>query len=299
MMGSILLISDIHADIGSLDEILGLALDDDFSRCYGRIAKVINMGDVMERGHEPGKVIDRLEGLEDLESILGNHDEAFLASLPISGSDIDSEIAHEEYRKTGRYEKFFRGMGKYYVDTKNKLYVAHGGPIDPCAITPPDAMGLEAWLYSQPWQRISETGVRYLDSSGYHYLPADAFDAVRPTFGAPGFAIICGHEHGEAAYREKGGLIEYILPALKTVPQDIAGRHLYVKKLAIDNDANYLVRLGIAGPEGYGGFAGERCYFGVYSEQNGESALYLISFVPLRKEGTSRRLSSKYPEGVR
>ena len=286
-MGSILLISDIHADIGALDEILGLTSDEEFCRRYGPIEKIINAGDVLERGHDPGAVIERLEGLDCLESILGNHDEAFLARLPVTGSDNDSEMAHEEYRKTGRYEKFFRGMGKYYVDTKNKLYVAHGGPIDPCAITPPDTMGLEAWLYTQPWQRVSEAGIRYLDVSGYHYLPSDAFDAVRPTFGGPGFTIICGHDHSEAAYREKNGAVEYIFPGLKRASLDIAGRRLEEKKLVIDRSACYLVRLGLAGPEGYGG-VGERCYFGVFSEQNGESALYLINFVPSRKEQVSR-----------
>ena len=281
-MGSILLISDIHADVGALDEILRLAYSEDFSGRYGLVEKVVNMGDVMERGYAPGEVIDRLERLRDLESILGNHDEAFLARLPVSGSDAASVQAHGEYRETGRYEKFFRGMGKYYVDTKNKLCVAHGGPIDPCAITPPDAMGPDAWLYSQTWQRISDTGTRYLDSSGYHYLPADAFDAVRPTFGSPGFAIVCGHEHAEAAYRDKGGAVEYILRQLKPAVADIAGRRVEEKKLVIDEDANYLVRLGLAGPEGYAGPGKERCHFGAYSVQNEERALYLLNFVPQR-----------------
>lgn len=282
-MGSILLISDIHADIGALDEILRLAFGEDLSKRYGPVTKVINLGDVMERGHEPGEVVGRLEELDDVESILGNHDEAFISRTPVSGSDVESGLAHEKYRKTGQYEEFFRGMGKYYVDTKSMLYAAHGGPIDPCAIVPSAPTGIEAWLYTQPWQRISETGERYLDGSGYHYLPQDAFDAVRPTFGSPGFVIVCGHEHSEAAYREKEGVVDDVLPELKETALDIGGRRVSEKKLVIEDDASYLVRLGLAGPEGYGGCVPDRCYFGVYGKSKGERAMYLLNFVPKRE----------------
>jgi hypothetical protein len=282
---AILFFSDIHADIGALNEILRLASGEDFSARYGAVVKIVNLGDVMERGHSPGEVVDRLESLNNVESILGNHDEAFLYRIPVSGSDIDSELAHEEYRGTGRYEKFFRGMGKYYVDSKERLYAVHGGPIDPCVIMPERARDVEAWLYSQPWQRISE--IRYLDGSGYHYLPADAFDAVRPSFGAPGFAIVCGHEHEEAAYCQKGGAIEDVLGKLRTETIPMSGRHVREKKLPIERDACYLIRLGIAGPEGYGEYIEDRCYFGVYSA----GVFYLLNFVPARAERIRRRIT--------
>ncbi len=280
-MGSILFFSDIHADVAALDEILRLARGEDFSRRYGPVAKVVNLGDVLERGHSPGEVVDRLEGLAGVESVLGNHDEAFLRRIPVSGSDIESELAHEKYRETGRYERFFRGMGKYYVDTGDKLYAVHGGPIDPCAITPAGAVGVEAWLYTQTWQRITDIGVRYVDGSGYHYLPADAFDAVRPTFGGPGFAIVCGHEHEEAVYMEKGGAVEEVLGGLAGSAFPMAGREVREKKLPIEEDACYLIRLGIAGPEGYGEYVEDRCYFGVYSA----GVFYLLSFAPARAAG--------------
>jgi hypothetical protein len=289
-MGSILFFSDIHADIGALDEILRLAHGEDFSARYGPVTKIVNLGDVMERGYSPGEVIDRLQGLDNVESILGNHDEAFLGRIPVSGSDIDSELAHEEYREKGRYQKYFRGMGKYYVDTGNKLYAVHGGPIDPCAIAPPDAAGVEAWLYSQPWQRISKMGMRYVDGSGYHYLPADAFDAVRPALGDTGFAIVCGHEHEEAAYRQKGGAIEDLLGKLEARPIPMSGREVWEKRLPIEEDACYLIRLGIAGPEGYGEYIEDRCYFGAYSA----GAFYLLNFIPVRSEHMAQKLSRTY-----
>jgi len=294
-MGSILFFSDIHADIGALDEILRLAHGEDFSLRYGPVTGTVNLGDVMERGYSPGEVVDLLRGLDNVESILGNHDEAFLYRIPVTGSDIDSELAHEEYRETGRYQEFFRGMGKYYVDTGNRLYAVHGGPIDPCAITPPGTAGVDAWLYSQPWQRISEVGARYVDGSGYHYLPADAFDAVRPTFGGPGFAIICGHEHVEAAYRQKGGMIDDLRDELEAVQIPMSGRDVREKKLLIEEDASYLIRLGIAGPEGYGEYIEDRCYFGAYSA----GAFYLLNFIPVRSEHMARKLSRTYRRTTR
>ncbi len=275
-MGSILLFSDIHADIGALDAILRLSQSGDFIDRYGPVSLAINMGDVLERGHSPGQVVERLESISGLESILGNHDEAFLGGIPVSGSDAGSERAHEEYRATGGYEDFFRGMGKYYVNTKEKLYVVHGGPIDPCAITPEGAEGIEAWLYTQPWQRISFFGERYLDASGYHYLPEDAFDAVKNVFDA-GFLIACGHEHEEAAYVQRGGAVEDVLDRLEKVTVCLDGREVREKKLPLDEDAGYLARLGMAGPEGYGEYVEARRYFGVYSTKGGR-ALYLLSF---------------------
>jgi predicted phosphodiesterase len=274
-MGSILLFSDVHADIGALEAILRLSQSEEFCDRYGPVSLTINMGDVMERGHSPGQVIERLESIKELESVLGNHDEAFLGDIPVSGSDTESEHAHREYRATGRYEDFFRGMGKYYVNTKEKLYVVHGGPIDPCAITPEGAEGIEAWLYTQPWQRISFFGERYLDSSGYHYLPVDAFDAVKNVF-STGFLIVCGHEHEEAAYMQKGGAVEDVLGRLEKSTFYAGGREVREKRLPLEEDAGYLARLGMAGPEGYGEYVENRCYFGVYTRKGGR-ALYLLN----------------------
>ncbi|HTY89968.1 MAG TPA: metallophosphoesterase [Methanocella sp.] len=270
-MGSIMLFSDIHADIGALDAILRLSESRDFGERYGQVSLTVNMGDVLERGHDPGPVIDRLEGMSNIESILGNHDEAFIGRIPVSGSDRDSERAHEAYRATGRYQRFFQGMGKYYIDTKEKLYVVHGGPVDPCAITPREAEGVEAWIYTQPWQRISDIGIRYVDGSGYHYLPADAFDAVKPVFNM-GFAIICGHEHSEAAYRLKGGAVEDIYGSLEETEVDMGGVEVLEKRLPIEEDAAFLIRLGLAGPEGYDG---GRCRFGVYTRKGGRAICLL------------------------
>lgn len=271
-MESILLFSDLHADIGALDAILRLSQGPGFRRRYGPAAKALNLGDALERGHDPEAVIRRLEGVRGLVSVLGNHDEAFLWNMPVSGSDQASEQAHAAYRATGEYGHFFDGMGRHYVDRPERLYAVHGGPIDPRAIAPAGADALDEWAYAQTWQRISETGARYVDDSGYHYLPQDAFAAAGPGLDA-GFAIVCGHEHREAAYRRKNGAVVDALASARETAADVDGVDVREKRIRLEEDADHLVRLGIAGPEGYG--YGRR-HFGVYT-RNGGRAICLLN----------------------
>jgi predicted phosphodiesterase len=280
MTGSILLISDVHADAGALGQILDIAFSEGFSRRYGPVERVLNMGDVMERGYQPKEAVDRLKKLKNLQSILGNHDEAFLHNRSLSGSDLASVTAHEQYRESGEHLEFFKGMGTRYVDEDAKLYAVHGGPIDPGALAKGTHMA-DAWLLSRTWQRISDTGYRYLDTSGYHYLPEDAFDAVGATFGGPGYVIICGHEHVEAAYAKRDGAAEDVLQRLDKSTIKLGAHAVEEKQLPVREDESYLVRLGLAGPQGYYGLFGlSKCHFGVLSMEK-DKTLYLLNF---RKE---------------
>jgi predicted phosphodiesterase len=279
MDGSILLISDIHADLQALDEIVEMAYSDAFSKRYGPLKKIINLGDVIERGHHPHEVVERLKGLKNVESILGNHDEAFLFFRAICMPDPESVKAHKAYRSTGKYRGFFEGMHKNYIDSSSLLYAAHGGPIDQFSLIT-DEMDIETgWLFSQTWQRISEMGTRYLDPSGYHYLPEDAFEEVKVEFKRNGFIILCGHEHEEAAYRQQGDTVDNMLAKLEEHMIDLNGRQVTEKRLDIEGNSNYLVRVGIAGPEGYlSRSARDRSYFGVLQEKAGRRTLYLLNF---------------------
>lgn len=272
-----LLISDVHADLGALEAILRLARDPAFVERYGRVERTLNLGDVVQRGYHPCEVIDRMKGIERLESVRGNHDEAFMWSQAVSGSDERSRAAHADCRVRGGWQEFFGPMPAFRVDQEERLYAVHGGPLDP-GCCPDQEEPLAAWLNSRAWQRISDAGVRYFDLSGYHYLPADAFDAVRDALG-PGFAILCGHEHAEAAYRERNGAVDDILPGLATAAYTAAGRRVEARTIALEDDANYLVRLGLAGPEGYyARYGWDRCYFGVYYRDDERRSISLLSF---------------------
>jgi len=278
MEGCYLLISDIHADIGALEAILRLAGDDAFTGRYGRVERVLNLGDVVERGYNPCEVIDRLKAVPDLTSIVGNHDEAFVWSVTVSGSDGRSVAAHELCRRRGGWQDFFGGMPSVHVDPAERLYAVHGGPLDPAGQCGECFDRTTLWLNGQTWQRISRAGTGYFDMNGYHYTPEQAFDAIRGLLG-PGFAIVCGHEHAEAAFAEREGKAEDILYGLETVAFAAGGRRVEEKKIMLRDDTNYLVRLGLAGPAGYyERYGRDRCYFGVYYRKAGDRCISLLSF---------------------
>jgi hypothetical protein len=278
MHGCYLLISDVHADLGALEAILRLAGDRAFTERYGRVERVFNLGDVVERGYNPCEVIDRMKTIPNLASVAGNHDEAFVWSVTVSGSDARSVAAHELCRRRGGWQGFFEGMPAMRADRRERLLAVHGGPLDPAGLCDGIFDRTTLWLNSQTWQRLARAGRSYFDLNGYHYLPEQAFDAVRGTL-EPGFAIVCGHEHSEAAFAEKDGKVEDILFGLEKVAFGAGGRRVEEKKIVLQDATNYLVRLGLAGPAGYFERYGlDKCYCGVYHREDGQRCLSLLSF---------------------
>jgi hypothetical protein len=278
MQGCTLFISDIHADIGALEAILRLSGDEAFTERYGHVERVLNLGDVVQRGYNPCEVIDRMKGIPNLTSVVGNHDEAFVWSVTVSGSDARSMAANEMCHRRGGWQGFFQGMPVFHIDKEERLYAVHGGPLNPVWLCDGLFDQTTMWLNSQTWQRISRSGRSYFDMNGYHYTPEQAFDAVRDVLGC-GFAIICGHEHVEAAFAEKEGKVEDILYGLEMVAFAAGSRRVEEKKIVLRDETNYLVRLGIAGPAGYyERYGWDRCYFGVYHKEAGQRCISMLSF---------------------
>jgi predicted MPP superfamily phosphohydrolase len=92
-----LVISDIHADISSLNTIMKLVTSIDFKKKYGEISRIINLGDVLERGTHPKQVLEKMMTFSknyQVISVIGNHDEAFLYGREVSGSSLESVYAH-------------------------------------------------------------------------------------------------------------------------------------------------------------------------------------------------------------
>lgn len=297
MNGCLLLFSDVHADIEALDTLLTMAGSSDFVARYGPITKAINLGDTMQRGYHPREVIRRLKEVNDLVSVLGNHDESFLYKLSLLGNDRISIRIHDGYFATDEYQGFFQGMGKTYIDGENRLYAVHGGPIDPAAIPANERTIDDEWIYSQTWQRISVIGESFIDYAGYNYLPYQAFDAVKPAFGSDGFIIVCGHNHKEAAFVQKNGNVEDVLHLLDKEEISLNSHKIREKRLPISDDSNYLVRLGIAGPEGFLQYGWDTCYFGVLAEKEGAKTFYLLSFeMGRKKEEEIKHPDSQYYE---
>ncbi len=255
-----LIFSDIHADIKALDAIIEIINDPKFKKRYGSVNKIMNLGDTTGRGYHPAEVIERLIELGkeiSTVSIIGNHDEAFLYDWPVSGDDEDCIRAHEELKSAGSSHRqkacldFLKNLPQYYVDEEERILAVHGGPLDTEKIAPPGLEDYDKWLYQRTWQRISEYDFEYLDDYGYHYLPENAFLHAGEFFDN-GFMIFCGHQHTEAAYRNMGMKTELVSgERMKVREEKLAGHVVRVKELVREQDANYLIRVGIAGPAGY------------------------------------------------
>ncbi len=55
-----LILSDIHADIRALETILDVVTHTAFKEKYGEFSRIINLGDVLERGTHPKEVLEKL-----------------------------------------------------------------------------------------------------------------------------------------------------------------------------------------------------------------------------------------------
>ena len=155
-----LVFSDIHADFSALDAILNLTTSANFTKKYGKFSRVINLGDLLERGVEPKNVLVKMKELSEsypLLSVMGNHDESFLYGINLEGSSTKSMSEHRalEEKELEFFAKNIDGTRgiREDIDKKNRLVCVHGGPLDPKKIMP-DVPENE-WLYQKTWQRLS------------------------------------------------------------------------------------------------------------------------------------------------
>ncbi len=276
-----LVFSDIHADINALDTILNIANMSEFKKKYGEYSRIINLGDILERGTHPSEVLKKLALLEKtypLTSIMGNHDEAFLYKRRVSGSTLESFAAHQSL--TENELGFFKQNDdetfghQQFIDKKNSLVFVHGGTLDPQKITPPNA-GQESWLYQRTWQRLSEEDFEYFNYSGYHYTASSAFNESRKNL--DNFVILCGHQHLETAIEQDNESINEIYNSTKTENEKFGEFSLGKKEFEIKKTSNYLIRLGLGGPEGYYGNGFGQIHFGIIQYNPKKVILFTVT----------------------
>lgn len=249
-----LVFSDIHADYGALDAILSIASSPEFKKRFGEFSRIINLGDILERGTRPKEVLSRLKSLQQsypLHSVMGNHDVGFLYNKLVSTSSLESLEAHAKlnHEDIAFFKENDDGTfgDQEFIDKKHGLFCVHGGPLDPKKITPRNAQD-ESWLYQRFWQRLTEEEFEFFSYAGYHYVPSSAFDEAGKH--VKNHIILCGHQHQEEVVMQDGG-IHRIYPTLKPQKEKISGRILERREIEIDPKNNYLIRLGIGGPEGH------------------------------------------------
>ena len=262
-----LIFSDIHADLKAFDTIIDTVSSQEFVKQYGAFSRIINLGDILERGNYPSEVISKLKSLQQnypIHSVLGNHDEGFLSGIKVSGSSFESIDAHNKL--TDEDLSFFKQNkdGTFgsleYIDKTNGLFCVHGGPLDPKKITPKNAND-EAWLYQRNWQRLTDEGFEFFSYHGYHYTASSAFDEVKNH--VQNHIILCGHQHMEAAISHQDDKVKEIYSGIKPKQEKIAGHVLERKEIEIQSKTDYFIRLGLAGPAGYYGVGKAVPHFGI------------------------------------
>lgn len=279
-----LIFSDVHADIDALEKIIRFVESDVFASKYGKISRIINLGDLLERGTHPKEVLQKIKKLQErypVESIMGNHDEAFLYGRKVSGSSLESLDAHLQLTQ-GDLDLFVRNdddtSGRdEFVDYKKRIICVHGGPIDPQKIIPEDARYEETWLYQKSWQRISEEEFEFFSYAGYHYCPKSAFEEVKKSKGMDGFVIFCGHQHQESVLMQApDGRISSVLDNTQPQNETILEFDATKKEIELEDDCNYLVRVGLAGPEGYYGPKEGLVMFGIFMSKPRKVILFAL-----------------------
>ena len=276
-----LVFSDIHADIEALNLILKVVTSNEFKEKYGAFSRILNLGDVLERGTHPKQVLKELKNLQKnypVISVMGNHDEAFLYDRRVSGSSLESLDAHSSLTETDT--DFFQknkddSYGQQeFVDQKNGLICVHGGPLDSNKITPLDA-GTEAWLYQKSWQRLSEEDFEFFSYAGFHYKASSAFSEAKTLL--DNSVILCGHQHLEAALKQdKEGIFE-ILSTTKLQEEKLSTFTVEKKEFEIEDNCNYLIRLGLGGPEGYYGIGASKPHFGIIQYNPKKIVLFTVN----------------------
>ena len=276
-----LVFSDIHADIGALNLILKVVTSNEFKEKYGAFSRILNLGDVLERGTHPKQVLKELKNLQKnypVISVMGNHDEAFLYGRRVSGSSLESLDAHSSLTETdiGFFQKNKDDSygQQEFVDKKNELICVHGGPLDSNKITPPDA-GTEAWLYQKSWQRLSEEDFEFFSYVGFHYKASSAFSEAKTLL--DNSVILCGHQHLEAALKQdKEGIFE-ILSTTKLQEEKLSTFTIEKKEFEIEDNCNYFIRLGLGGPEGYYGTGASQPHFGIIQYNPKKIVLFTVN----------------------
>ena len=270
-----LVFSDIHADIEGLETILDVAFSSDFADKYGEVSRIINLGDLMERGTSPRQVLQKMNELSKsypMISVMGNHDESVMYKKFLSGSSFSSIKEHDML--TSQDTEFFRQNkdgtfgDQFIIDKKDRLFCVHGGPIDPQKIT---KNGDDPWLYQRTWQRLSEEDFEFFSYSGYHYKAESAFSEGKKHL--DNFVILCGHQHMEAAIRQSGNQITNLW-AFGCETEKISKFDLKKREFPIEKNCNYIIRVGLGGPQGYygGGFA--RPHFGIIQDDPKKIVLF-------------------------
>lgn len=114
------IITDVHGNFDALQTVL----DDIDNR--EDIDKIYNLGDNIGIGHETNKVLDTIFDRDDMEIIVGNHDEAVMSlvnNTPYPEDLKDKFYEHHQWIESHMDEDYYDQILIYYLDiSKNYLW---------------------------------------------------------------------------------------------------------------------------------------------------------------------------------
>ena len=273
-----LIFSDIHADISALDTIISISTSAHFTKKYGEFSRIVNLGDLLERGTNPKQVLEKMKELSEnysMLSVMGNHDESFIYGRNLEGSSLESIAMHRALQEK-ELEFFTKNRDGTFgvqenIDKKNGLVCVHGGPLDPKKIMPENPEN--EWLYQKTWQRLSDDE-EFFSHYGYHYSALSAFSETKTKTKNP--IILCGHQHMEATLAHDKDGVHNILSEAKIQTEKIGDHIIKKREISIEADTSYLVRLGLGGPEGHYGTDEAIPHFGVIQDDQKKIILFGI-----------------------
>jgi hypothetical protein len=237
-MGAIIF-SDVHADAAAIGALACCIRDPSFSRTFGPVDLLVNLGDLLHRGGRPQETLEKVHTLSQeyrLVSVLGNHDHAFLHGIMVSGSDAASTYRHEQLRDSPLLS-IFNTMPMEWSD-RGMLFV-HGGPLD---------LG-DQTLRLKCWQRLSHEAGDFF--TGYHYTAEMAFNNLEQR----GLThLCCGHQHEHICCRKTAdGIVRHELD-FQPVTFD-SDRKIQLEVARVPLDVPTILRVG-----GCHGYAPEFAY---------------------------------------
>ena len=119
-----LILSDIHANIDALEAVLAAAASD--------WDRVIVLGDLVGYGAEPNAVIERVQQLEPLVVIRGNHDKASCGLENGENFNHTARLAAAwtQQQLTAAHREYLRTLPAGPVTIDDRLEICHGSPFD-------------------------------------------------------------------------------------------------------------------------------------------------------------------------
>ncbi len=120
-----LILSDLHANIDALDAVLAAAPAHSWDR-------VIVLGDLVGYGAEPTAVIERVQSLNPLATIRGNHDKAACGIEDGSSFNYVARLAAQWTFESlsSEHREYLRALPQGPVIIDETIEICHGAPFD-------------------------------------------------------------------------------------------------------------------------------------------------------------------------